>query len=189
MTTTWTMRDTATGETVVGVITITVGDTVQNPYGVDCRSVVYEGTLTGSGGSVAFSTRSLFYQDADNSLYDCGEYDETSGAYIFITDTAASPNGVFLTTRSPMQLGDSTSGVVVYEDGSWADCTQTVQAKENISVPLGYYESYKVAESCVLSDGTTFVNTAWYVPAISSIKESGMLDGFSVDVVVESTNY
>ncbi len=182
-------RDTSTGETASGDITVTVSGIVQNPFGIDCRSVILSGTLTGPGGTAPFSIRSLFYQDNNNSLYACGEFDDTSGSYVFLTDTTASPNGVYLETKSPMQLGDITSGVVFFDDGTWEDCTRTVQAKENASVPLGLYESYKISESCSYSDGSTLVNTIWHVPDVFSIKESGVLDGLSMEFALKSTNF
>ena len=182
------VRDTTTGETASGDVTVTVGGIVQNPFGVDCRSITYAGTLTGSSGTVAYSIKTLFYQDAGNSVYDCGEFDDTSGTYTFFTDTATSPNGIFLELKSPVQLGDITSGTVFYDDGTWYDCTNTVQAKENVSVPLGLYESYKIAQSCSFSDGSALVNTVWNVPDILGLKESGILDGFSLVFSAKSTN-
>lgn len=181
-----TVKDTATGNTASGDITITVGGIVQNPFGIDCRSVVYSGTLTGPAGTIAYSVRGLFFQDNNNSLYDCGEFNDTLGRYVFLTDTAETPNGVFLESKSPVALGDTTSGVAFYDDGTWQDCTRTVLAIENVSTPMGLYESYKISESCSYSDGTQLVSTLWNVPDIFNIKESGVADGLSLELVIKS---
>ena len=188
LTATLNFRETSSGEVVSGDITITVGAIVQNPFGIDCKSAVFSGTLTGTGGTVAYSVRTLFYQDVNNSFYECGEFNDTLGRYVFLTDTATSPNGIFLENKSPMQIGNSTSGVVFLDDGTWQDCTSTVLAKENVSTPLGLYESYKTAQSCSFSDGTTLVNTIWTVPSIFSLKEMGTIDGFDVELLIQSYN-
>jgi len=188
VTATLNFRETSSGQIVSGDITITVGAIVQNPFGIDCRSAVFSGTLTGTGGTVAYSVRALFYQDVNNSFYECGEFNDTLGRYVFLTDTATSPNGIFLEKKSPMQIGDSTSGVVFLDDGTWQDCTNTVIAKENVSVPLGLYESYKTTQSCSYSDGTTLVNTIWTVPSIFNLKETGTIDGFAVELLVNGHN-
>ena len=189
LTATLTIRDTATGNTATGPVTITVGQIVQNPFGIDRRSFTISGTLTGPAGSQAYSVRSLFYQDNNNSLYECGEFNDTLGRYVFVTNAATTPNGIFLETKSPMQLGDSTSGVVFFDDGSWEDCTKSVQSKENVSTPLGVYESYKQSQSCSYSSGTTLVNTIWTVPSIFNLKESGTADGLALEIVVNSVSF
>jgi len=189
LTATVTLRDTATGQTASGTVTVTIGAIVQNPFGIDCRSVTYAGTLTGPAGTIAYNVRSLFYQDASNSLYECGEFNDTLGRYVFLTDTATSPNGIFLEEKSPVQIGDSTSAVFFLDDGTWEDCTRTVLAKENVSVPLGFYESYKVSESCSFSDGTTLTGTLWTVPSIFNLKETGEVDGISIEILVTGYSY
>jgi len=176
----------ATGQTVSGNVTLTIGDTVQNPYGINCRVVATSGTLTGSAGTVSVSDQSLFYQDANNSLYESGEFDEILGRYVFLTDTATTPDGLYLDEQSPMQVGNITSGVASYDDGSWEDCTKTVQAIENVSTPLGLYESYKVQEVCSYSDGSTSDFTLWVVPSIFTMKEVDVEDGFTVEILLTS---
>jgi hypothetical protein len=180
------LREILSGQIVSGDVTLIIGAIVPNPYGIDCRSATYAGTLTGSAGTLPYLVRILFYQDTDNSMYDCGEFDDTLGDYIFLTNTATSPNGIFLESKSPVQLGDSTSGVAFLEDGTWQDCTRTVLTKENVSTPLGLYESYKIAESCSYSDGSTSVNTIWTVPSIFNLKETGTMDGFAVEFLLQS---
>ena len=189
LTATMTIRDPASGNTASGDITVTVGSIVQNPFGIDCRSVVYSGSLTGPGGTAAYSVRQLFYQDTNNSIYECGEFSDTLGRYVFLTDTATSPNGIFLEEESPVQIGNSTSGVIFLDDGSWEDCTETILAIENVSTPAGLYESYKKAISCSYSDGTTSVSTAWTVPSIFDMKDSGTIDNLSVEIVVKSFSF
>ncbi len=182
------LRETSSGQIVSGDITITVGGVVQNPFGIDCRSVVYSGTLTGTGGTLPYQIRSLFYQDVNNSLYNCGEFNDTLGRYTFLTDTATTPNGLFLELKSPVALGNITSGVAIYDDGmgTWEDCTEVVQSIENVSTPLGLYESYRIAQTCSYSDGTSLNNTIWNVPAIFNLKEMGNFDGFDVEFLVNS---
>lgn len=182
------MREIASGQIVSGDVTITIGAMVTNPYGIDCRSATYAGTLTGTAGTLPYLVRILFHQDADNSLYDCGEFDDALGDYVFLTDAATSPNGIFLETKSPMQLGDSTSGIVSLDDvnNTWQDCTRTVLSKENVSTPLGLYESYKVAESCSYSNGSASDNTLWIVPSIFNLKETGTMDEFTVEFLIQS---
>ena len=189
VTATLTYTDPATGNTVSGDATLVVGGIVQNPFGVDCRTYSMSGTLTGPEGTVAYSVRELYYQDTNNSIYECGEFNDILGRYVFLTDTAMSPNGIILSTKSPVQLGDTTSGIVFYDDGTWEDCTKTVQSKENVSVPLGLYESYKAYISCSHSDGSTSVVTQWSVPSIYTMKETGVIDGLNAEFVLNSYSY
>ena len=189
ITATMNLRDTASGNTATGSVTLVVGSIVQNPFGVECRAYTISGTVTGPAGSVAISTRNLLYQDINNSLFDCGEFKDNLGRYVFLTDTVATPNGLNLELESPVQLGNSTSAVAFFDDGSWEDCTNTVQSKENVSVPLGFYETYRMYETCSYSDGTTLVNTVWRVPRIFNIKESGLADGVSAEFLVTSYSY
>jgi len=56
-------------------------------------------------------------------------------------------------------------------------------------VPLGFYETYKIYETCSYSDGTTFVGTYWRVPSIYNIKESGLSDGVTIESLVTSYSY
>ena len=188
ITATMNLRDTASGNTATGSVTLVVGSIVQNPFGVECRAYTISGTVTGPAGSVAISTRNLLYQDINNSLFDCGEFKDNLGRYVFLTDTVATPNGLNLELESPVQLGNSTSAVAFFDDGSWKDCTSTVLAKENVSTPLGLYESYKTALSCSYSDGTILVSTIWTVPSIFSLKETGTMDGFAVEFLIQSYN-
>lgn len=178
---TYTARYTSLGQSATGNVTATIGGIVQNPFGIDCRLVIYSGTLTGSAGTIAYSVRSLFYQDSNSSLYDCGEFDEDLGRYVFLTDTASTPDGVFLESKSPMKIGDSTSGVLYFDDGTWEDCTETVVAIETVNIPLGKFESYKKNQSCSYSDGDVLESTIWTVPSIFDIKESGVIN----DIVLE----
>lgn len=189
ITTTMTLKDTTTVETAAGELTITIGTIVPNPYGIDCRAYITSGTVTGTAGTFSLSTRDLFYQDANNSLYNCGTFDDTTGKYIFLTETPTTPNGIALNTKSPVQLGDSTSVIAYSDDGTWEDCTTVVQSKENINVPPGLYESYRIYETCTYSDGTSLVNTIWMVPGIFNLKESGQYDGFSAEFTVTSYTF
>ena len=179
----------ADNQTATGELTVTIGDIVQNPYGVDCRVAIYSGTLTGPAGTVSLVHRELAYQDGDNSMYACGEFNETLGRYVFLDDTAVSPNGIFLEDKSPMQIGNTTSGVITYDDGTWEDCTKTVQAIENVSIPLGFYESYKVHEACAYSDGTTSDEIIWIAPGIFELKSLGTMDGFSNEYVLTDYSF
>jgi len=182
----YTATEIATGQTLSGTVTLTIGDTVQNPYGINCRVVTASGTLTGSAGTVSVSDQSLFYQDTNSSLYECGEFDKILGRYVFLTDTATTPDGLYLDEQSPMQVGNITSGVATYDDGSWEDCTKTVQAIENVSTPLGLYESYKVKEVCSHSNGSTSDITLWVVPSIFTMKEIDIADDLSVEILITS---
>ncbi|MGB5584043.1 MAG: hypothetical protein WBO93_10675 [Gammaproteobacteria bacterium] len=184
-----TMTRIADGQKVTGDVTITVGDIVQNPYGIDCRVVDYSGTLTGTAGSEVIAARLLSYQDGNNSMYDCGGYNDTLGRYVFLIDNATSPDGIFLDEKSPVQIGDTTSGVITFDDGTWEDCTRSVQAIENVSTPLGFYESYRVHETCSFSDGTVSDDTLWTVPSITELKLLGTLDGFSTEMLLTDYSF
>lgn len=186
---TMTFTDTQTGDSASGEITSTLSGVITNPSGVDCQSVVVSGTLTGPGGTVAWSSRTLVYQDADNSLYDCGTFDENAGQFVFITDTAATPNGLALELKSPVKLGNTVSTISSYTDGTWEDCTTTVVAKENVSVPVGFYESYKIQESCTDSTGSSYVGESWFVPTIEYLKAKGTFDTYSVSYDMTSYSF
>ena len=185
-----TIKDPVTGEQADGTFTVVIGGIVQNPFGIDCRTSTLSGTFTGPGGSVTVSVESLIYQDANNSLYECGEFDDTLNRYVFLTDnTAVTPKGIYLDIKSSVQLGDVTSGVITFDNGTWQDCTTTVQAKENVDVPAGVYESYKIEENCSYPDGSTSVDTTWFVPSIYFMKEVGTSDGVDAEFVVTDYNY
>lgn len=186
---TMTISNPRSGISASGDVTLIVGGIVQNPYGVDCREYTMSGVLTGPGGTTALSVRQLLYQDTDNSIYECGEFDDTLGRYIFLTDTATTPNGILLENKSPVQLGDVASGVIIYDNGTWQDCISTVQSKKNVSVPLGFYESYKIYENCSYSDGSTIVSTMWMVPGIYFMKQLGVIDGYNAEFVLKSYSY
>lgn len=189
LTVTINMRDIASGNTATGTVTYTLGYTIPNPYGIDCRQYMVSGTITGPNGTSVISSAQFFYQDSNNSLYDCGKFDDDLNRNVFLTDNAETPNGLILELESPVQLGNSISGIAFFDDGSWEDCTSTVQSKENVSVPLGFYETYKIYETCSYSDGTTYVGTYWRVPSIFNIKESGLSDGVSIELLVTSYSY
>ena len=189
LTATISMRDTASGNTATGTVTYTLGYTIPNPFGIDCRTYQMNGTITGPNGTSVISGTQFLYQDSNNSLYDCGWFDEDLNRNVFLTDTAETPNGLILEIESPVQLGNTKSGIAFFDDGSWEDCTSTVQSKENVSVPLGFYETYKIYETCSYSDGTTFVGTYWRVPSIYNIKESGLSDGVTIESLVTSYSY
>ena len=78
LTATMNLRDTASGNTATGTVTLLVGSIVQNPFGIDCRSYSITGTVTGPAGTIALSVRQLLYQDPNNSLYDCRSEEHTS---------------------------------------------------------------------------------------------------------------
>ncbi len=139
-------------------------------------------------GTLTLSVKSLTYQDASNSVYGCGEFDDALGRYVFYTDTITSPNGMFLEAESPIQIGNITSGVVNSDDGSCEDCTRIVQSTEAVSTPIGLYEAYKISESCSFSSGSVLVNTIWQVPDLFTIKESGTADGLALDLLITSFN-
>lgn len=185
--------DTATREKVSGDATMTIGALVKNPSGIDCREVIYSGTLTGTAGSMPYSVKELIYQETDNSLFLCGKYDDALGGYVFVGQSSATPLGLVIEAKSPIQLGDTKSVLVFFTDGTWQDCTTTVVAKENVSIPLGLYESYKVSDTCSYSDGSSHVGTKWYVPNIFTLKETHTLydmgDVYDVEIVVKSYSF
>jgi hypothetical protein len=190
LTTTLTIRDAdaADGQTISGDVTITVGEAVTNPFGIECRALIYSGNSTNSVFNGTNSGTTLFYQDASGSLYACGKSSGDSGRYVFLTDTAASPNGIILETKSPMQLGDTTSGIIYYDDGTWTDCTRTVVAIENVSVPIGLYETYKVSVSCSYGGLQPIVGTIWTVPDVFNLKESLVAAGLERERLVTSVS-
>ena len=135
----YTATQLATGQTVSGNVTLTTGDTVQNPYGINCRVACASGTLTGSAGTVSVSDQSLFYQNANNILYECGEFDKIQGRYVFLTDTATTPNGLYPDEQSPMQVGNITSGIATYDVYVTAPGTDIT----DVNVPPTFTVDYK----------------------------------------------
>ena len=81
------------------------------------------------------------------------------------------------------------SGVIFYDNGTWQDCISTVQSKKNVSVPLGFYEFYKIYENCSYSDGSTIVSTIHMVPSIYFMRQLGVIDGYNAEFVLKSYSY
>ncbi len=115
----------------------------------------------------------LYFQGDSNTYYDCGRLIEgTEDSYKLITDSATIPNGIFLRYESPLTVGDITSGVVFYSDSSWEDCTITVQAQEQITVPAGTFDTYRITETCSRSDGAFSEAEVWLSPILGWIVKS-----------------
>ena len=175
------------GIALTGNIKQTVGDTVTNPSGKVCRVHSITATYNGVGGPAPVNIRLLYFQDEHNSLFNCGYFDEKSAKYIFINDTETTPDGVALNLESPLKIGNSTSNLISYSNGTWKDCTRTVQATENIDTAVGVYESYKILENCSTNaDNASTMTLVWFVPDIFIVKESGSGDAITGDFTLES---
>jgi len=89
--------------------------------------------------------------------------------------------------KSPVEVGNITSGIVSYDDGSWQDCTMSVQAIENVTVPLGSFDAFKAYESCTFPNGGSYSGSQWWVPQIHMVKEISV-NNEQLDVVIEATD-
>jgi len=177
------------GVAMTGIITQSIGSTVTNPAGKTCLEHTISTTYTGIGGPAPLNVRLLYYQDKHNSIYECGFYDNDNQkqAYVFITDTENTADGLAMVFESPMKLGNSTSNLTTFTDGSWKDCTRTVKSIEEVVTAVGIYESYKISESCTTdADHSNTNTTIWFVPSVYTIKESGVGDIIAGDFVLES---
>ena len=144
---------------------------ITNPYGVSCKVFNINGALTGSSFTVPVSEKSIFYQDAQGNLFDCGKYDSDTASYIFITNTNDTPDGLKLSIRNPVVIGDVFSGIINYQDGSWEQCTRKVEAKESTTTVNGIFNAFKITDSCSYSEGYTSTTTSWFYPPIFFIKQ------------------
>ena len=175
------------GIALTGTLKQSISNTVANPSGKKCLEHAVSTTYTGIGGPTPLNVRLLYYQDKQNSLYECGFYDNKTSSYVFITDTPNTPGGIALSIKSPMKVGNTTSNLITYTDGTWKDCTRAVQAIEDVDTTIGVYESYKITESCSNSADNSLTTTAmWFVPNIYTVKESGIGDIIAGDFVLDS---
>ena len=175
------------GIALTGTLKQSISKTVTNPSGKKCLEHTVSTTYRGIGGPTPLNVRLLYYQDEQNSLYECGFYDNKTSSYVFITDTPNTPSSIALSIKSPMKVGNTTSNLITYTDGTWKDCTRSVQAIEDVDTAIGVYESYKITESCSNSaDSSNTMTAMWFVPNIYTVKESGIGDIIAGDFVLDS---
>lgn len=167
-------------------ITRTVISTVTNPYGIECKVVEMTGTVSFPNDSVSMRERWLMYQDADGSVYECGDYIFEVAAYNFLQNTSSHPNGIRLIQKSPMQVGQIITGIATYDDGTWEDCTYNVTGTEYIAAAGKRYETYRLSASCVNSSGEVYNSSEWIRPDIDLMKASSIEYGLLWEITMES---
>lgn len=164
-----------------------VGDKVINPHGKVCTEHRIMTRYEGVGGPVAIEFRQLYFQDERNSIYNCGFFDSDSGKYIFIEDSASTPGGVALKFESPMKLGNTSSNIAAYTDGSWRECTQHVDTIETVVTKAGEFEAFRLTENCVTDEEASGTSTTvWFVPSLFTVKEEGKGEVISGNFTLES---
>lgn len=175
------------GSAMSGSMRQLIGQTITNPSGKKCTEQKISGHYEGIGRTTSIDTRLLYFQDNRNSLYECGFFDEKSSSYIFISDTANTPDGLALAIESPLKVGNTTSNLITYTDGSWKDCTRAVHSIENVVTDAGTFESYRITEDCSRDNRNSQTRTQiWFVPNIFTVKESGQGETIAGDFILES---
>ena len=178
------------GSALAGNLQQSINNTVTNPSGKKCLEHTISTTLTGVGGPIPITARLLYYQDQQNSLYECGHFDNKTSSYVFITDTPSTPNGVALSIQSPMKVGNTTSHLINYTNGRWKDCTRTVQSIEAVNTAVGVYEAYKITETCSNDADNSKTNVeSWFVPSLYTVKESGTGEFIAGDFILEGFTF
>jgi hypothetical protein len=138
----------------------------------DCLDQFTVITLSGQGQSITFDSHDYFLQDSNGSIFIYGEGDIVSGD-IWVIFPA---EGYYLSLESPMAVGQSHGSMVDFDDGSSLTYSYSVDSIQNVSTPLGSYESYKITSNLSVVYGTgdsEVVNaTSWYVPGLGTVKLS-----------------
>ena len=183
-------RIAGSGAALSGELKQSISNTITNPSGKKCLEHTVSSNYSGIGNETALDVRMLYHQDTQNSLHECGFYDNKTASYVFITDTENTPDGLALSIQSPLNIGNTTSTLVTYTDGTWKDCTRAIQSIENVKTGAGRYESYKINETC--SNSASNSNTQsdmWFVPSIYTVKESGAGEIIAGDFILESFSF
>jgi hypothetical protein len=129
-------------------------------------------TISGVPGITALSIDDHLYfnQDASGTMRTFGGIDESTQD-IWIVNPAT---GFFIATASPMAVGNSGSSDVAFTDSSSLSYSYSVVSIDNVTTPIGYYESFKMTESSTYQypggDEEVVESTVWYVPGLGVIK-------------------
>jgi len=158
-----------TNSTGTGEVSVIVGGVVANPSSQQCYEITYTHTVSSQSTTGVFisTVKYLLYQDVNGSIYLCGKYNYSSGQYVFITDTTATPNGLSLFIESPVALGNSVSKTLIYSNAESFNCTVTVRDISGVNVlNQGIYESFEVYQSCIDGAGDISTTSDWIVPEL-----------------------
>jgi hypothetical protein len=172
-----------------GPVTNILVEEVTNPEGVVCTSMVMTGTLVYFGGTIPVDGKTLYYQDGEGSLYECGRYSNEAGQYVFVENRPETPNGVSLILQSPVVVGSSVSGVTYYTNGTWRDCTSTITARENVVTGAGIFSAFRETGTCTASGGSTTTSTRWFYPQIFYVKTVETISGAEVTATLDSYTF
>ena len=89
-----------------------------------------------------------------------------------------------------MKIGNTTSNLITYSNGTWKDCTRAVQSIENVETAIGTFEAYKIAETCSRNADNSYTSAeSWFVPSLYIIKESGISDMIKGDFVISQFDF
>lgn len=178
------------GVAITGQLKQSINNTVTNPSGKKCLEHTLSATYAGVGGPTPLTIRLLYHQDKQNSLYECGYYDNKTSSYVFISDTANTPGGIALSIQSPMKIGNTTTNLIAYSNSTWKDCTRSVQSIENVETAIGTFEAYKIAETCSSNADSSYTSAeSWFVPSLYTIKESGVGEIIAGDFVINHFDF
>jgi hypothetical protein len=135
---------------------------------VNCLDEYLTLTLTGPGGTVTTRTDTFFTQDGTGSVFVYGT--NVGSGDIWITSTPY----YYLSSLSPMAVGQSYGGSVTFTDGSTLTVSDIVTGTENVSTGIGTFETYKINQSATYNftngDRTVENNTIWYVPGLGMVQ-------------------
>jgi hypothetical protein len=177
---TWNFTVTGTSNDSVNTVNISGTSTTQvltstKPSPLTLANCLDEYTSTNltasSGQSITSNTHSYYTQDDNGSIIIYGTNDGLGSDDIWVISPAS---GYFLSTLSPMAVGQTYGNSVEYSDGTMDDYTSSVVAIENVDSGMGIYEAYKIVTNATVNftNGSKVVEnyTDWYVPGLGLIK-------------------
>jgi hypothetical protein len=158
-----TLSDGSTTLNVTGTWILTYsGATVTTPYSETAHLMLNSATFTVAGRTFTTSGAEYISQDASGTLWSHGGEDENGTYWVISPDT-----GKYVDVRSPMMIGTSWGDFVQTSDGDSDNTNCVVTATENVNVPAGRFEAFKVTENGYFG-GLPFNGYEWWSPQIGA---------------------
>jgi tetratricopeptide (TPR) repeat protein len=152
-------------------------DTQDDHYGNKCKifrhSMNY--TVVGKERSIKISNfdNVYFTQDSNGSVMIHGyeNHNKKTRAYVKVPTT-----GWHLAFKCPLNVHESVSQNIVYDDGSSKNGTDMVLSEERVSVPAGVFNSVKTISNTLITSADSGkmqnMETTWLVPKIGPIRSN-----------------
>jgi hypothetical protein len=128
-------------------------------------------TLSTSAGPIVVGAHTYFRQDGNGSVYSYGENIGAGDIWV------VSPTpGFYLDMFSPLSVGQSNGGTIIFNDGSVETFSYNVEAVENVSTDAGVFEAYRISRNFTYNYASGSISrlessgTYWYVPGLGGVK-------------------